>query len=333
MRRRKETQLAIMILNYNGWRDTLNCIRNIVAIRQFNYPLLIIDNGSKDDSIEKLNSFFMTELNLSKRESGKFYFNNFKIDVIIFHGKIEIFFIKVKRNLGGSGGRNVGIKWILENLDVRYVFFLDNDALLKSLTISECLSISKRKKADLVGCLIKNMDGSLQFSGLNFHWNIFYLDFIVPENIKKGFAVQKKIDLLSSCGMLASCDLLSAIEERRGYFFDDRLFHWAEDQDLCLMTKKLGRNILLSEKAVVYHKISQGSAGLPLAYYYSTRNRIFLAHKYLKIYYRFLFDLYYPIFRLIRVYWDLLQGKKDLAVSQLNGLVDGYRGNGGKIDK
>ncbi len=328
----KETSTTILILNYNGWRDTRDCIKNIFNKGQSVHPVIVVDNGSKDESVNKLKSFFANELNLKANSQNEFAFNNFKTKITSFQGNKRIIFIEVNKNLGGSGGRNVGIEWILRNLKTKYIFFLDNDAFIESSTIPEGLR-ALQKDYDLVGCSVKNMDGSPQFSGLNFYWNTFYMDFILPGFIKNKFNGSKKIDLLSSCGMFASCDLLLKIKRKRGYFFDEKLFHWSEDHDLSLIAKKLNRKVVLSKKAAVYHKISQGSAGLPTAYYYSTRNRIFLANRYLKLSYKILFHFYYPAYRAVRSYYDLFRGEKELALFQLKGLLDGYRRKGGKIEK
>lgn len=329
----KETSTAILILNYNGWDDTIKCIKNIFCKEQTSYPIILIDNGSTDRSVYELKSFFKDGLSLKVDNKSEFKLNDFKTKVTNFQEKKRIVFIEINKNLGGSGGRNVGIEWILRNLETKYIFFLDNDAFIESSTISEGLSALQRNSSDLLGCLVRNMDGSPQFSGLNFYWNIFYVDFILPKFIKKKFDHFKKIDLLSSCGLFATRDLLLDIKERRGYFFDEKLFHWSEDHELSLITKKANRKIAISEKSAIYHKISQGSTGLPTAYYYSTRNRIFIANRYLKSFYKILFHIYYPAYRLVRSYWDLFRGEKELALFQLKGLVDGYRGKGGKIGK
>ncbi|WP_279385264.1 glycosyltransferase family 2 protein [Methanosarcina barkeri] len=47
------SKVAIIILNWNGWEDTIECLESVYQIEYPNYDIVVIDNGSKDNSIEK----------------------------------------------------------------------------------------------------------------------------------------------------------------------------------------------------------------------------------------------------------------------------------------
>ena len=47
-------QVSIIVLNWNGWRDTLECLESLYKINYDNYNVILIDNGSIDESIEKI---------------------------------------------------------------------------------------------------------------------------------------------------------------------------------------------------------------------------------------------------------------------------------------
>ena len=49
-----EPNVAIIILNWNGWRDTVECLESVYQIKYPNYNIIVVDNGSEDESIEKL---------------------------------------------------------------------------------------------------------------------------------------------------------------------------------------------------------------------------------------------------------------------------------------
>ena len=50
-------QVAIIILNWNGWKDTVECLESLYQIDYFNYNVIILDNASHDDSIEKIKEY------------------------------------------------------------------------------------------------------------------------------------------------------------------------------------------------------------------------------------------------------------------------------------
>lgn len=47
-------KIAIIILNWNGWKDTIECLESVFRNLYPNYQVVVIDNGSTDDSVEKI---------------------------------------------------------------------------------------------------------------------------------------------------------------------------------------------------------------------------------------------------------------------------------------
>jgi len=47
-------KVAIIILNWNGWKDTLECFESVFRIDYPNYQVIVVDNGSTDDSVEHI---------------------------------------------------------------------------------------------------------------------------------------------------------------------------------------------------------------------------------------------------------------------------------------
>lgn len=52
-----EPRVSIIILNWNGWKDTIECLESLYAIDYQNYDVVLIDNNSQDESIEMLNRY------------------------------------------------------------------------------------------------------------------------------------------------------------------------------------------------------------------------------------------------------------------------------------
>src|SRR5208337_3935714 len=49
--------VAISILNWNGWRDTLECLESVRRLHYPNYLTVVVDNGSRNDSVERIRAW------------------------------------------------------------------------------------------------------------------------------------------------------------------------------------------------------------------------------------------------------------------------------------
>jgi GT2 family glycosyltransferase len=49
-----EPRVYIVPLNWNGWPDTVECVRSLGSMRYSNWHLIIVDTGSTDDSVKQL---------------------------------------------------------------------------------------------------------------------------------------------------------------------------------------------------------------------------------------------------------------------------------------
>lgn len=49
--------VAIIILNWNGWKDTIECLKSLNNLNYKNYEVIVVDNGSTDNSVEKIKEY------------------------------------------------------------------------------------------------------------------------------------------------------------------------------------------------------------------------------------------------------------------------------------
>ena len=52
-----QKELAIIILNWNGWRDTIDCLESLLMNTWQDFSVYLIDNGSQDNSLQKIKSW------------------------------------------------------------------------------------------------------------------------------------------------------------------------------------------------------------------------------------------------------------------------------------
>jgi len=50
-------KVAVIILNYNGWQDTIECLESVLRNDYPNYQVIVVDNGSPDNSMEYIKAW------------------------------------------------------------------------------------------------------------------------------------------------------------------------------------------------------------------------------------------------------------------------------------
>src|SRR3990167_9972530 len=113
--------VVISLLNFNGKKNTLECLGSLKNIKRDNFKLtiMVVDNASTDGSVESI----------------KYYVSSSK------HDGIKV--IENKKNLGFSGGHNVAIKYSLEN-GTDCVLILNNDTYVDSDFLAELLKVAEQ---------------------------------------------------------------------------------------------------------------------------------------------------------------------------------------------
>lgn len=71
-------KVTIIIVNWNGWRDTIECLESLYQLNFPNYRVIVIDNSSQDESVERNRSHILRKSvkgrNWAKKEDTKGHF-------------------------------------------------------------------------------------------------------------------------------------------------------------------------------------------------------------------------------------------------------------------
>src|SRR3989344_9330156 len=95
-------KVSIIILNWNGWKDTIECLESLYKITYPNYEVIVVDNGSKDDSVKQIRKVIKKNTRL----------------------------ILNKDNSGFAEGNNVAMRQVLKEKKSKYVLLLNNDTVV-----------------------------------------------------------------------------------------------------------------------------------------------------------------------------------------------------------
>ena len=106
-------KVAIVIINWNGWEDTVECLESIFQIDYPNYEIIIVDNRSQNDSVKRIKDY----------SEGK-----------------ELTIIENEENYGFAGGNNIGIQYALKNFKPKYILLLNNDTVVDKDFLKELIN-------------------------------------------------------------------------------------------------------------------------------------------------------------------------------------------------
>lgn len=275
-------KIGIVILNYNGEKDTIKCLGSLLNLRLSDYNILItvVDNASPNGNFVYV----------------KDYVSDLKRKNVLKGSNIEIVLVENSSNLGFAGGNNSGIRYVLKQ-GADYVIILNNDTIVDSDFVAHMSETAKSHHHE--GILVPKIFFS---AGNEFHKNrykeselgkvIWYAGGIMDwknviashrgvDEVDRGqFGKPSYTDFASGCCMMVSKKVFESIG-----FFDERYFLYYEDSDFSERAKKAGFKILFVPESILWHNnaASTGGSGSKLQDYYITRNRLLFGFRHARL--------------------------------------------------
>lgn len=262
----------IVLINYNGYTNTIECIESIYTSSYKNFKVVIVDNCSTDSSREELNRKFM--------------------------GSANIVLLYSESNKGFAAGINIALGYIKKQNDYDYVWILGNDSVVCSDTLEKQLEFAKNDEKlgilglvsldyynhDIIQCFGVGIYNKWIGVGKNFLAGKYLFDYIPKELTKiRQYIKEKNIYIYGNSLFLTKC-FVNKIDK-----IPEEYFIYYEELELMQLLKQYKFTYDVVGDAFVYHKesstISSNSATLSeLGVKYSVRNRILFTEKYYKPY-------------------------------------------------
>jgi len=227
-------RVAIVVLNWNGWQDTIACVASLQALTYGNFEILVVDNGSTDDSVTEISSAFPGV-------------------TLLLSGA----------NLGFGGGCNVGIRHALAH-GADYVWLINSDATVDPAALTALVQAANSNPAlGSVGSVLYEADQrdlvQLWGGGRVNLWLGRSTHCVVPG----------PISFISGASLL----LRRAALEQVGLFDEALFFMYWEDTDLGFRLANAGWQLAVADDSKVWHKQSASLGfGNPLLDEYATRS-------------------------------------------------------------
>lgn len=241
-------KVAVIILNYRVADLTIRCLKSVIKSDYKDLEIIVVDNASDDGLEEEINKFS------------------------------DIEFIQTGKNLGYTGGNNIGIKKGLE-LGAEYIFILNPDAYVQKDTIGLLVEGIEKYDAGIVNPKILFDDSDIiWFAGKIFDKaNVLASHIGVNQKDTGQLDKDCEIDDVTGAAMLVKSEVFKKVG-----LFDERYFLYYEESDLAYRARQAGYKLMYIYEAKVLHKNAQSTGlGSGLQDYYITRNRMLFAKKFL----------------------------------------------------
>ena len=336
-------RVVISILNWKRWRDTVECLESLRNLTtQADYLCVVVDNGSRDGSADKIHAWAEANLGASRAIAdypGEAALRGGAGDIEraidAAPSPARLVLIRNRENLGFSGGNNVSITYALSRrCAADYVFLLNNDAAVEADCLERLLAVDRSTGAGVVGPLMMNSDGTrIEFACSGSLKSLFFSPLLKSYTLMPDAGVPYWESLFVNGGaILVRRQVLEALRTAPGSYLDERLYLYWEEVAFCHAAWEKGFRCLIVRAAIVRHKVERSASGYqsPIWYYYSGRNRVLLSKELLLPRWRPLFHLTHIPLRFASMIKHLSAGRYDCARAIFWGMVDGYRGVSGR---
>lgn len=301
-------KVSIIILNWNGWRNTLECLESLYRIVYPNYEVIVVDNGSKDQSVKMIKKWV-----------------NGKADK-------KFFILENDNNYGFTRGNNIAINQILKEKKSDYILLLNNDTVVSKEFLTELIKAAESDASiGIVGPKLyyynyNNRKDVIQSAGakINLYTGRF-INYGDKQIDRKQFDNIRAVDHICGACLLIKREVINKIG-----LLDEKFFAYFEDVDWSLKTKRRGYKIIYIPNSIIWHKGGESLSNAPeVSEYYNARNLFWIEKRYMNSYQFIFFLCYYFLFRFPkRIIYDYFSKKRfSMLKNFLDGLKDGLFGD------
>lgn len=236
-------KIVIVLLNWNGKKDTLECLSSLQKVNYPNFQAILVDNGSSDDSIAAIRKI---------------------------HPHLPI--LENRENLGFAGGNNPGIEWALRH-HAEWILLLNNDTIVDPHFLSAFMEAAKEKpQAKILGAKILRYQDREVIDHLGGFWHPELGEFRSAEFGKADhpYCEMQPVDYVCGAALL----MHRTVPEKIG-LLDPRFFLFWEESDFCFRAKRAGFEVWTAPEAKIWHKVSSSfTGGKPHMHYFWWRSRL-----------------------------------------------------------
>ncbi len=270
----------IVLLNWNGWRDTIACLESLCALDHPEVKIVVCDNDSSDGSLENIAAWCRGEVAAKLPDNARLQatMRTERAPVqyasttasAVFSGTADtagsrVVLIDNEANLGFAGGNNVGLRFALSQADMSHAWILNNDTVVERDSLANMLRrLGQESTPAVCGSMIHFFDDPQVIQAIggnrfNVRTGVALQSegrFLGEQAVLDIAAVERDLDYISGCSLLIPRDLLESV----GLLNDDYFLYYEEID----WFTRAGANVkrCVAADARIYHR-EGGSIGSP----------------------------------------------------------------------
>lgn len=290
---------CVILLNWNGWKDTIECLESVFRLTGCEFSVVVCDNASADRSLEKIKRWAAGELLVEAANPQLSHLISPPVPKPIQYLELtreqaesgaavcdsRLTLIQNGANLGFAGGNNVGLRYALSAPDCQFFWLLNNDTVVTPEALVSMVQLMQRQpEVGLCGSL--NLayyhPTQVQAQGGN-----AYLPWTARLRTQRPCTVEEldphptSLDYVSGASMLASrafLDRVGLMEESYFLYFEE--LDWA-------MRARGKFELGYARDSVIHHKEGASIGGNPdrrkrslISDQYFSRNRLLFTRRF-----------------------------------------------------
>lgn len=223
-------KVSIIILNWNGLPDTVDCLESLRKITYTHYNVVVVDNASEGDDVKFLRDRFRDYIHIIEND----------------------------KNYGFAEGNNIGIRYAANHLKPAYLLLLNNDTVVAPEFLDELVKVAESDA--VIGIAspkiyyyeFKGRNDVIWFAGGRIEW---WRRWVYPhigwrDNDLQQYQEITTVDWASGAAMLLKSSVIQKLS-----LFNSEYFFGNEDVEYCIKARKNGFKIVYVPTAKVWHKI------------------------------------------------------------------------------
>ncbi|MBV8673787.1 MAG: glycosyltransferase family 2 protein [Acidobacteriaceae bacterium] len=267
-------KVYVILVNWNGWRDTIECLESLFHINYPNYAVLVCDNGSTDGSLKQVADWarggrtldctnHLLESLVVPPHPKPIHFATIEVPhhEALVGRREKLFLIQTGANLGFAGGNNVGLRLALGAGDLDYAWLLNNDTVVdRDALTSMVKEMEEAPAAGMCGSvLLSYNDGRTVQAAGGYTYNRWTARVghigcgLKLENLPPREKVERELDYVAGASMLVRRRFLEQVGP-----LNENYFLFFEEIDWVTRAKR-SFSLIYSPGSIVYHKEGQST--------------------------------------------------------------------------
>jgi GT2 family glycosyltransferase len=266
-------RVYVLLLNWRGWADTIECLESVFRQRYGNFRVVVCDNDSPDDSVERIRTWAEGRLLVDVPQAQPLRrlslppvakpipLTELDRDGAARGGEMEVdrplTLIRTGGNLGFAGGNNIGIRYALARGDADYIWLLNNDTVVDPDALAVMVERARRDdRAGVVGAKLLYYDDPQRVQaiagGRLTAWKGMATHLGAGVRDDERWTSPIELDVILGACLLIRREVIEEIG-----LLDEAYFMYSEELDWCWRARRRGWKLLYAPGSVVWHKVGR----------------------------------------------------------------------------